>query len=145
MACSNAHVHEGATVWLLACFLRGMAKSFYQPHPSSVRTHATTGAQKTKRSQRTSAFKKRFSPYATIEAVNEADNNVRDLRQYRSTVQEYADGPAERALKCGDVFDNEELIRLYVEGLNEDNLRSVQHYLSTQRLIRIYALIALAV
>ena len=78
----------------------------------------------------------------TSDVINEADNVVRRLRKHRFSVQECADELAERALKCGDVFDDNELIRIFVESLKDDIGRSVQLYWSTHRSIRMHAFIA---
>ena len=46
-------------------------------------------------------------------------NAVRRLRLHRFTVQEYADELANRAHKCGDVFDDNELMVIFVEDLKD--------------------------
>ena len=70
---------------------------------------------------------------------------MRYLRQSRLGLREYANELAERALKCGDVFDDNELMRIFVEGLHENTRRSVQHYWSIYRPIHMHALVAYAV
>ena len=86
-----------------------------------------------------------LSTYATTNVIHEAGNSVRCLRQHRFSVQEYADKLNARARKCGDVFDDNELMGIFVEGLHEDIRRSVQHYWATHRPIRMHALVAYAV
>ena len=68
------------------------------------------------------------SAYATTDVINEADNSVRRLRQHRFSVQEYANELVERALKCGDVFDDNELMGIFVGGLSDDIRRNVRQY-----------------
>ena len=58
---------------------------------------------------------------------------MRHIRQHRSCVQEYADELAEGALKCGDVFDDNELMGFLVEDLKDEIRRSVQHHWYTHR------------
>ena len=57
--------------------------------------------------------------YATSDVINEAVNAVRCLCQYRFIVQEYADRLAERVLKYKKVFDDNELMGIFVEGLKD--------------------------
>lgn len=64
------------------------------------------------------------------------------LLQHRSNVQQYAEELTERALKCGDVSDDDELMGIFIEGLKEEIRRSVQHYWPMHRSIRMYSLIA---
>ena len=55
----------------------------------------------------------------TYHVIKDAENAVLRLRQYRFTVQEHPYELAERALKYGDVFDDSELTRIFVEGLTD--------------------------
>ena len=74
-----------------------------------------------------------LSTYAITVVIKEAGNSIRRLHQNFFTVQEYADELVERALKCGDVFDDNELMEIFVEGLTDNICRKVQHCLSTHR------------
>ena len=70
-----------------------------------------------------------ISAYAKIEAFSEADNAVRSLRYRSLTAQEYADELTEQVLKCGDVFDDYELMCTFVEDLNAEIWFSKQKFL----------------
>ena len=116
-------------MWLLPYFLRGAAKSSYQARLSSLEDPRRSCRTKDQNiSPYPEAIHYLLSTYTTTDTINEAENSVRRLRQHRFSVQEYAGELAERALKCGDVCDDNELISIFVEGLTDDIRRNVQHY-----------------
>ena len=128
---------------LLPYILQGLDKSSYQARlssPEDTRLHRHANIQKITSHPETIQYLLRT--YATTNVVNEVDNAVRRLRQHFYTVQEYVDELAEKPLRYDDVFDDEELMGIFVEGFNDEIYRSMQHYWSTHRSIRIYTLIA---
>ena len=86
-----------------------------------------------------------MSTYATTAVINETGSSVHRVRQHRFSVREFANELDGRALKCGDVFDDDELMGIFFEGLMDDICRSVQRYWSTHRSMRMHALMAYAV
>ena len=62
----------------------------------------------------------------TTDVINKADNSVCLLRHHCLSVQEYADELAERALKCGDVFDDNKLMGIFFEDLTDDIRRNIR-------------------
>ena len=48
---------------------------------------------------------------------------------------------AERAFKCGYIFDDDELMGMFVEGPNEEIFHSLEHSRFTHRSIQMYTLI----
>ena len=69
-----------------------------------------------------------LNTYTTIDVINEADNSVPNLGQHRSSIQEYSDKLAERALISRDVLNDNELMAIFIEGLTDDTRRNVQRY-----------------
>ena len=61
------------------------------------------------------------------DVTSEADNFVRRLRQHCFSVQENKYELAECTLKCGDVFDDNELMSIFVEGYTDDIRQNFQH------------------
>ena len=59
--------------------------------------------------------------------INEAGLAVGRMRQNRNGISDNATELAERALKFGDVFNENEITGVFVEDLLEDTSRSVQH------------------
>ena len=141
MVCNNADVHEGDAVWLLTYFLRSKRKCAYQARlssPEDVRRNRLTTDQKI--TSYLESVDYLLSTYTTADVINEADSSVHRLRQHRFSVQEYVDELVDRAVKCGDVFDDNELMKIFVEGLTDKIRLNVQHYWSAHQSIRILAL-----
>ena len=82
-----------------------------------------------------------FSTYATTYAVNEAVNEVHHLRAHLLTVQEYVVELVEQVLRCGDVFEDNELKGIFFERLTYKTRQDNKHYWSTHRSKYIHALI----
>ena len=70
---------------------------------------------------------------------------MNSLRQNCSAVQECADELAELALSCADVFDDCQLLGIFIENLNKEIRLSIRQYWSTHASIEIQALIAFSV
>ena len=69
-----------------------------------------------------------LSTFATTDVKNEGGNLVCRLRQHSFSIKEYANELTERALKCGEVFEDNELMGVFVEGVTYEIRRNIQHY-----------------
>ena len=67
------------------------------------------------------------------------------MHQNGHCVREYAIELTERAMRCGEVFDDNDQIDIFVKGLYEDIFCCIQHYWSTDRSICMYTFMEYAV
>ena len=58
--------------------------------------------------------------YETNDIINDANDSINHLRQYCFSDQEWADELAECALKRSNVFDDNVLVRIFIECLADD-------------------------
>ena len=112
-------MHEGAAVWLLPYFLYRNAINYYQKRSSSL--------ESTRRHRRAKRQKITWSPesvhyflstYETSDVINDSRNTVRGLLLDRYTVQEYAKELAGCDIKGSNIFDDNELKKIFRSRLH---------------------------
>ena len=129
MVCENADANKGAAVWLLPISLLSAARGSYQGSMSSaVDAHRHRRVKVQNFNTYLTAIYNLLSKCATPGTISETIISVHRLRRDRFRAQEDADELAERAHKWGDVFGENERIKIFVEGLNNGIRRSTRYH-----------------
>ena len=130
-ACNTNGVHEGAAMWIFQFFLKDAAKALVKSRTTATKKKRRKSSSADRLTSYSEVVHFLLKTYATDEVLAEAYADVQNYAQPSGMSEiDYSRRLYDKALRCGNVFSDQVLKGIFVEGIGESIRAHVRNYLA---------------